>query len=69
MGASRNYDPMRDQVQADRILELKSKLEDESNAMKKIEKKGFNSKREMEIMDSLNETRHLNKRLAKVDHD
>ena len=37
--------------------------------MKRVERKGFNSKREMELMDSLNEVKLLNKRLAKVDHD
>ena len=37
--------------------------------MKRVEKKGFNSKREMEIMDALNEVKMLNKRLAKVNLD
>ena len=37
--------------------------------MKRVERKGFNSKREMELMDSLNEVKLLNKRLAKVDHE
>ena len=37
--------------------------------MKRVEKKGFNSKREMEIMDALNEVKMLNKRLSKVDVD
>ena len=37
--------------------------------MKRVEKKGFNSKREMEILDALNEVKLLNKRQAVVNHD
>ena len=37
--------------------------------MKGVEKKGFNSKREMEILDALNEVKLLNKRQAVVNHD
>mmetsp|Transcript_40737 Transcript_40737/g.53443 ORF Transcript_40737/g.53443 Transcript_40737/m.53443 type:complete len:85 (+) Transcript_40737:345-599(+) len=54
---------------AEKIMKARSQLEDESDAMKRVERKGFNSKREMELMDSLNEYKLLNKRLAKVDHD
>ena len=54
---------------AEKIMKARSQLEDESDAMKRVERKGFNSKREMELMDSLNEVKLLNKRLAKVDHD
>jgi len=68
-GASRNYDPLRDMGHAEKIMKARSQLEDESDAMKRVERKGFNSKREMELMDSLNEYKLLNKRLAKVDHD
>lgn len=68
-GASRNYDPLRDMGHADKIMKARSQLEDESDAMKRVERKGFNSKREMELMDSLNEVKLLNKRHAKVDHE
>lgn len=37
--------------------------------MKRVEKKGFNSKREMEILDALNEVKQLNKRMANVNHE
>jgi len=37
--------------------------------MKKIERKGFNSRREMDVIDALNEVRMLNRRLGNVDHD
>ena len=64
-GASRNYEPWRDIEHAEKILKARSKLEDE-DAMKRVEKKSFNSKREMEVMDALNEVKMLNKRLSKV---
>jgi hypothetical protein len=54
---------------AERVLKAKSKLEDDQDAMKRVEKKGFNSKREMEILDALNEVKELNKRQASVNHD
>lgn len=37
--------------------------------MKRVERKGFNSKREMDIMDALNEVKLMNKRKQKVNYD
>jgi hypothetical protein len=37
--------------------------------MKRVEKKGFNSKREMDILDALNEVKQLNKIQAELNHD
>ena len=68
-GASRNYEPWRDMEHAERVLKAKSQMEDDQDAMKRVEKKGFNSKREMEILDALNEVKMLNQRQAIVDHD
>lgn len=68
-GASRNYEPWRDMEHAERVLKAKSQLEDDQDAMKRVEKKGFNSKREMEILDALNEVKLLNKRQAIVNHE
>eukprot|EP00351_Strombidinopsis_sp_SopsisLIS2011_P000840 CAMPEP_0116872500 /NCGR_PEP_ID=MMETSP0463-20121206/3270_1 /TAXON_ID=181622 /ORGANISM="Strombidinopsis sp, Strain SopsisLIS2011" /LENGTH=107 /DNA_ID=CAMNT_0004512823 /DNA_START=105 /DNA_END=428 /DNA_ORIENTATION=+ len=62
-GASRNYEPWRDIQHAEQILRAKSELEDK-DAMKKIERKGYNSKKEMDIMDALDEVKQLNKRLG-----
>ena len=67
-GASRNYEPWRDIEHAEKILKARSQLEDE-DAMKRVEKKGFNSKREMEVMDALNEVKMLNKQRSKVNID
>ena len=67
-GASRNYEPWRDIEHAEKILKARSQLEDE-DAMKRVERKGFNSKREMDIMDALNEVKLMNKRKQKVNYD
>lgn len=37
--------------------------------MKSLENKTYDSKREMDILDNLEEVRHLNKRHANVDHE
>jgi len=37
--------------------------------MKSLENKTYDSKREMDILDALEEVRHLNKRLGKVNHE
>ena len=37
--------------------------------MKSLENKTYDSKREMDILDALEEVKHLNKRLAKVNFD
>jgi hypothetical protein len=68
-GASRNYEPWRDMEHAERVLKAKSQLEDDTDVMKRVEKKGFNSKREMEILDALNDVKQLNRRTANVNHE
>ena len=68
-GASRNYESWRDLEHVERVLKAKSKLEDDQDAMKRVEKKGFNSKREMDILDALNEVKQLNRRKAELNHD
>lgn len=37
--------------------------------MKNLENKTYDSKREMDILDALEEVRQMNKRLQKVNHD
>jgi len=48
-------------------LEKKREEEEEGNILKAIEHKAFDSKREMEIADALDEIRSLNARQSKVD--
>lgn len=37
--------------------------------MKSLENRGYDSKREMEILDALEEVKQMNRRLAKVNHE
>lgn len=67
-GATRNYEPWRDIQHAENVLRAKRQLED-SDAMKNLENKTYDSKREMDILDALEEVRQLNRRLSKVNHE
>lgn len=67
-GASRNYEPWRDVKNAENVLRAKRQLED-VDAMKSLENKTYDSKREMDVLDALEEVRQMNKRLAKVNHE
>jgi len=67
-GATRNYEPWRDIQHAETVLKAKRALED-SDAMKNLENRTYDSKREMAILDALEEVKQLNRRLAKVNHE
>ena len=67
-GATRNYEPWRDIQHAETVLKAKRALED-SDAMKNLENRTYDSKREMAILDALEEVKQLNRRLSKVNHD
>ena len=67
-GAIRNYEPWRDIQHAENVLRVKRAMQDE-DAMKSLENKTYDSKREMELMDALDEVKQLNKRLQKVNHE
>jgi hypothetical protein len=68
-GATRNYEPWRDQRCAETAKTAIRKLEEQNDIMKGLENKTYDSKREMDILDNLEEVRHLNKRHANVDHE
>lgn len=68
-GASRNYEPWRDIMHAETVLRSKRALEESTDAMKSLENRTYDSKREMDILDALEEVRQLNKRLSKVNHE
>ena len=67
-GASRNYDEWRDLDAAEEALKAVKKDEDE-DPMKFLESKTYDSRREMEILNALDEIRQINKIQAKVDHE
>lgn len=67
-GASRNYDEWRDLDAAEEALKAAKQDEDE-DPMKFLESKTYDSRREMEILNALDEIRQLNKVQARVDHE
>lgn len=64
-GASRNYEPIRDIQHAENILRAKKELESQEDTMKKLEHKTYDSKKEMDILDALEEVRQLKKQRQK----
>ena len=65
-GASRNFEPWRDEdaeVEVDRLAKLE---EEENNPMKVLENKTVDSKREMDILDALQDIRARNARNERV---
>lgn len=64
-GASRNFEPWRDEQaeEEDRLAKLE---EEENNPMKVLENKTIDSKREMEILDALQDMRARNARNERV---
>ena len=67
-GASRNYEPWRDMANAEQVLRTRRNLDD-GDAMKSLENRTFDSKKEMELIEALDEVRLLNKRQAKIGPD
>ncbi|KAI9299258.1 DUF572-domain-containing protein, partial [Neoconidiobolus thromboides FSU 785] len=66
-GVSRNFEPWRDEDQINKeLLELKEK-EEENNPLKALENRTKESKREMEIMEGLDEIRTRNARFERMD--
>lgn len=64
-GASRNFEPWRekpDETEEERFV----RLEEEANPMKDLEVKQMDSKREMEVMDALDQVRASNARINKA---
>lgn len=68
-GGVRNYEPWRDVQAAEETLKELKENEEEGNAMKFLENKTYDSKREMDILDALDEIKHLNKKKAQITHD
>mmetsp|Transcript_29905 Transcript_29905/g.33975 ORF Transcript_29905/g.33975 Transcript_29905/m.33975 type:complete len:293 (+) Transcript_29905:39-917(+) len=64
---SRNYDQGKDLRAAEALLKEKRKELEMGDAMKVLENKTYDSKREMDILDALEEVRLLNRREADLD--
>eukprot|EP01025_Chloroclados_australasicus_P042627 TRINITY_DN4530_c0_g1_i1.p1 TRINITY_DN4530_c0_g1~~TRINITY_DN4530_c0_g1_i1.p1 ORF type:complete len:335 (-),score=44.57 TRINITY_DN4530_c0_g1_i1:664-1596(-) len=65
-GATRNYEPWKEQEEIAKELQRKREQEEEGNAMKALENRTLDSKKEMDIMASLDEMRSHNIKMNKV---
>src|SRR5271155_5866219 len=68
-GASRNFEPWREEKPEETEEERFARLEEEANPMKDLEVKQMDSKREMEIMDALDQVRASNARIDKAQRE
>jgi len=68
-GASRNFEPWREEKPEETEDERMARLEEEANPMKELEIKQMDSKREMELMDALDQVRASNARIDKVSRE
>ncbi|EGF79087.1 hypothetical protein BATDEDRAFT_4599, partial [Batrachochytrium dendrobatidis JAM81] len=65
-GAVRNFEPWRDQSSVQDALESERANEEENNPMRALENRTMDSKREMDILDALDEIRTKNAHLERV---
>jgi Saf4/Yju2 protein len=65
-GGSRNYEAWRDAREAENTLIEKREQEEKGNAMKFLENRTKDSKREMDILDALDEMKNISRQNAKV---
>jgi hypothetical protein len=67
-GASRNFEPWRDEKQGQEEDRLARLEEEENNPMKALENRTVDAKREMDILDALQDIRARNARNERVGH-
>ncbi|KAF8431812.1 hypothetical protein L210DRAFT_3650856 [Boletus edulis BED1] len=67
-GASRNFEPWRDEKQVEEDDRLARMEEEENNPMKALENRTVDAKREMDILDALQDIRARNARNERVGH-
>ncbi|KAF7298002.1 Aha1-N domain-containing protein [Mycena chlorophos] len=65
-GASRNFEPWRDEKEGEEEDRLAKLEEEENNPMKVLENRTTDSKREMEILDALQDIRARNARIERT---
>lgn len=66
-GATRNYEPWRDKEKDKAVAVAQREEEERGNAMKALENRTLDSKREMDILSALDEMKSLKARHAQVD--
>jgi len=65
-GASRNFEPWREEAEVEEVDRLAKLEEEENNPMKVLENRTTDSKREMDILDALQDIRARNARNERV---
>jgi hypothetical protein len=65
-GASRNHNPWKDMLMAEEEFKEIKQSEMKEDAMKSLEHRTYDSKREMDILDALDQVKNLNRRQADV---
>lgn len=68
-GASRNFEAWRDEKFLNQEMTMRKQLEELLDPMKKLENRTVDSKREIDILDALDEIRTKNARSERVDAD
>lgn len=68
-GCQRNFEPWREREEEEAQAAQKREDEEKGDAMKVLENRTLDSKREMDILDALDEIKAVNQRLARVDTD
>eukprot|EP01083_Nonionella_stella_P031383 85939_1 len=68
-GVHRNFEPWRAQLSADEEAKAKREAEEKGDAMKALENRTEESKRELDLLDALEEMRDQNDRIASADID
>ena len=69
IGASRNHEPWKDIMLAEEEYKNNKKLEMKDDAMKNLEYRTYDSKREMDILEATDQVKELNRREAHIDFD
>ncbi len=68
-GAQRNFEPWRDEKLIQEEIDQSKTIDEEMNPMKALENRTIESRREMEILDALDEIRTVNARTERVNTD
>lgn len=68
-GASRNHEQWKDMLMAEEEFKEIKQSEMKEDAMKSLEHRTYDSKREMDILDALDQVKNLNRRQAVINYD
>ena len=68
-GGSRHLEPWKDMLLAEEEFKSEKKKEMKEDAMKNLEYRTYDSKREMEILEATDKVKELNKREENIDYD